>query len=865
MGLKITSLDANAVATAVLTALLGGCGGSSSPASSVTGTQSVAMAVSVPPDPASFSAVEALPAFHVAPVLLEAPADTDATDPNASASMAPHSQAVPIALSYLSTRRLTLQTMKDAAGGRMTATQETTENEVATPMASGTQVATYTPAQIRAAYGLSPLPTGTPTATQAAQMGAGQTIYIVDSNNDPNVVAELAAFDHAFGLPACATISIQPAAKLPLPTAPTTGCTLSIVYNTSTGAMTSTAPAYDSGWQTEIALDVQWVHATAPMARIVLIEAPDASLNSLVGAVTLANAMGPGIVSMSFGTPEGSWTSSVDSAFTAANMTYLAATGDSGASVEWPSVSSHVLGVGGTSLNYTGGSTRSETVWSGTGGGVSQYTPAPSYQTSKVPGMGSVSHRLVSDVAFNADPATGQYVAIITPGSTTAGWLSAGGTSLATPQWAGLMAVANAERAQAAKALLGQPHTLLYGQIASTPATYASAFTDITTGSDGNCGTCVAKVGYDTPSGLGTPNAVGLLASLTGSSGSTNLAPVIASGSVSGTAGTALSFTVSITATHSVTFALSGAPAGMTVSSTGIVSWPKPVAGSYSVTVNAQDSQTGLSGSGVYSIAISAPQPPVVNGETVKGIAGTALSFTASINATHTVTYALTGAPSGMVVSSAGVVSWAAPTVGTHDVTVKVTDTTTGLSGSGVYTIAIAAPTPPTIASGSISGTAGSSLSFSVAVSASNPVSFALSSAPVGMTVAASGIITWPVPVAGTYTVTITATDTKTTLTGRGVYTITIASPGPVIKTAAISGVAGKPLSGTITITDATSGSISVMISGVPVGMSFSSAGPVITANWAKPITGSYTMQIKAQDSNGRTASGSVVMTVTAH
>jgi subtilase family serine protease len=176
--------------------------------------------------------------------------------------------------------------------------------------------------------------------------------------------------------------------------------------------MTGTAPAYDAGWATEITLDVQWAHATAPLARIVLIEAPDASLNSLLGAVKLANTMGPGIVSMSFGAPEGNWTSSVDSVFTGAGMTYLAATGDSGAAVSWPSVSSNVVAVGGTTLTYTGTGTRSEVGWTGTGGGISAYTATPSYQNNTVPGLGSVPHRAVADVAFNADPASGQYVAV---------------------------------------------------------------------------------------------------------------------------------------------------------------------------------------------------------------------------------------------------------------------------------------------------------------------------------------------------------------------------------------------------------------------------------------------------------------------
>jgi hypothetical protein len=479
--------------------------------------------------------------------------------------------------------------------------------------------------------------------------------------------------------------------------------------------------------------------------------------------------------------------------------------------------------------------------------------------------MGVLAHRAVSDVAFNADPATGQYIAIINPGSTSAGWLSAGGTSLSTPQWAGILAIANAIRAQSAKQVLGQPHALLYGQIAGTPSTYASAFADITSGIDGSCNTCIAKVGYDTPTGLGTPNSAGLLGLLTGSPAPTNVAPVVASASITGTVGTALSFAISATAAHPITFTLSSAPVGMAVNSSGIVSWANPIAGSYSVTAKAQDSQTGLSGNGVYTVTISKPQPPVVNGATVKGTAGTPLSFTVSVTATHAISYALSGAPSGMTVSTAGVVNWAGPIVGTYSVTAKATDTTTALSGTGMYSIAIAAPLPPTVAPGSISGTAGFSLSFSVSVSAPNAVSFALSGAPAGMTIAASGVISWPTPIAGAYAVTVIATDPKTNLTGKGVYTVTIAAAGPVIKVSPMSGVAGVPMSGTISITDTTANGFGVTISGAPNGMTFSASGAVITASWAKPVAGSYTMQIRVQDSNGKTASASVPITVTAH
>ena len=802
----------------------------------------------------------ALPSFHVAPVLLDEPSDIDTVDNAASARGAPHLQAVPPALQGLSSQRLTPQRLEDAervfraaskAGGN------------AAPMAS-TAVATYTPAQIRAAYGLPALPAigASLTAVQAAQLGAGQTVYIVDAMHDPNVVAELAAFNQRFGLPACTTKAISATAALPLAAASASACEFSVVYSTAAGAMTATAPAYDAGWATEITLDVQWVHATAPLARIVLIEAPDASVNSLIGAIKLANAMGPGIVSMSFGANEGSWTASVDAAFTAPNMTYLAATGDSGAAVSWPSVSSNVVAVGGTTLSYSGTGTRSEVTWSGTGGGTSAYTARPSYQTSAVPGMGTVARRTVADVAFNADPSTGQYVATQAPGSATITWISAGGTSLSTPQWAGLIAVANAQRLRAAKAVLGMPHAVLYGAIATVPGTYASAFADITKGSHGSCATCAAGIGYDRPTGLGTPNAAGLLTALTGTSSAT--APVVASAAISGKVGTALSFTVSVTAPNPVAYALSSAPTGMTISTAGVVTWAAPVAGTYAVKVTATDTKTGLSGSGTYTVTIAAATAPVVASATISGKAGTALSFQPTVTASNPLTYALSNAPGGMSIGATGVVSWAKPVAGTYAVKVTATDTKTKLSGSGTYTVVIAAAaTAPVVTAATVNGSAGQALAFKVGVTAPNAVTYTLSGAPSGVSISTAGVLGWANPVAGSYAVTVIARDSKTGLTGQGVITLNIAASGLVITANPMTGVAGKPLSGTIAISAPGATSVQITLSGVPLGMMFSISGTTLTATWANPVRGNYTMTVSVVDSKGRSATKLVPITVT--
>ena len=857
-------------------AVLSACGGGSSQDSAATSSSNLPQAVQLAtgtttlqmdlaPLPDDVAAVSVQPAFHVAPALLSTPDDADAVNSNTSANRRPHKHYMPTESNGISTGRLAWQALRAARRMPDTSAQNLTTGGAVTPMATASVIATYSPAQIRAAYGLPVLPAlgTTLTATQAAQLGAGQTIYIVDAQHDPNVAAELAAFNVKFGLPACTTKAIATNATLPLATAATSNCDFSVVYNTAAGAMTSTAPAYNSGWATEITLDVQWAHATAPLARIVLIEAADASINNLLGAIKLANAMGPGIVSMSFGALEGNWTASVDSVFSNTSMTYLAATGDSGAAVSWPAVSSNVVAVGGTTLTYSGTGTRTEVGWSGTGGGTSLYTSTPSYQTNAVPGLGTVAHRTVADVSFNADPASGQYVAVVAPGSTTVNWLSVGGTSLSTPQWAGLIAVANASRALVAKPALGAPHAMLYGQIATVPGTYASAFADVAKGSDGTCATCTSKVGYDQLTGLGTPNVTSLLSALSGTTAAAT-APVVTAAAISGKVGTALTFTVSATAPNPVTYTLTGAPAGMTISTAGVVSWTTPVAGTFPVTVTAKDTKTALSGQGVYTVTIAAMPPPVVTAAAITGQVGTALSFTVAVTATNPVTYTLTGAPTGMSISTAGVVSWAAPVAGTYPVTVTAKDSKTGLTGSGLYTVAISAPLPPVVGTAIINGKPAVALSFTVAVTVPNPVTYTLTGAPAGMSISTAGVVNWASPVIGTYNVTVTAKDTKTGLSGQGVYTVKVAVAGPVITAPAMTGVAGKLMTGTISISDPSATWLSLSISGVPLGMSFSMSGLTITASWPSPVTGTYSLKVSVVDSAGLTALVNVPITITA-
>ena len=730
-----------------------------------------------------------VPAFHAAPVLPPEPGNEDAVQNNTSAHRAPHKHQIPAEFAGLTTSGLTPQDLQDrhnrgahlATGDFSTpavSSPQTTQNGSAAPRATPSFTTIYTPAQIRSAYSLPALPAlgATLTAAQAAQMGAGQTIYIVDAMHDPYIAVELAAFNSKFGLPGCTTT----ASTLPLPAASLTGCTFSVVYSNALGAASATAPAYDAGWASEIALDVEWAHATAPLARIVLIEAPDAGVTSLANAVKLGSAMGPGIVSMSFGAAEGSWMPAYDSAFTGANMAYVASTGDAGVGVSWPSAATNVMAVGGTTLVYTGG-VRSETSWSGTGGGISAYVATPAYQNNTVPGMGSPAHRTVADVAFNADPYTGQYTAVMVQGATAVSWMGFGGTSIAAPQWAGILAVTNATRVLAAKPILGLPNAVLYGQVSTVPGTYAGAFADITLGSNGTCATCAAQVGYDETSGLGTPNVASLLSTLVTGTPSVP-APVVTPATISGQAGTALTFTVSASSSNPVTYALVGAPSGLTISALGIASWSAPVAGAYSVTVVVTDTVTNVSGQGVYTLNIASKVPvataPVVSSATIYVKPGATASFSVAVVSVNAVTYSLSSPPTGMAISTAGLVTWPNAVTGTYAVTVTAKDKVTGLSGSGVYTVKVSTA-GPVITASAITGVVGTVLTGKVTVTDTAPytsLSVTVAGAPLGMTFSVSGsviTVTWTKPVKGTYNLTFVATDSNK-LTAQLVVPVTV-------------------------------------------------------------------------------------------
>jgi len=392
------------------------------------------------------------------------------------------------------------------------------------PMASSAPVG-LTPSQIRQAYGVSQL-----AFAGITNGGMGQTIAIVDAYDDPNIVTDLVTFDTQFGLPA------------PV---------LTRVNENGGGTLPGTDPSgpnpTQGSWAMETSLDVEWVHAIAPKASILLVEASSSSTTDLYTAVNEArNYAGVSVVSMSWGGSESGSETIYDSTYfttpsSHGNVTFVASTGDSGAyklntttlALEYPAASPNVLSVGGTQLtldsynNYSSesgwGNGTSSGTSGGAGGGISKYESQPTYQKHVV--TQSSSKRTTPDVSMDAAPVSGAAVVDSWDFGSSGPWVQVGGTSLAAPLWAGVIALANQDRASNGLQPLDGPSQTL-------PALYSLSvskdFHDITTGNNGYA----AAVGYDLVTGIGTPIINQLVPDLSRYSGSSEI-PVITSLSAS--------------------------------------------------------------------------------------------------------------------------------------------------------------------------------------------------------------------------------------------------------------------------------------------------------------------------------------------
>jgi subtilase family serine protease len=355
--------------------------------------------------------------------------------------------------------------------------------------------------------------------------GQGITIGIVDAYYNSQTLADLIGFSTAFSLPLGTGTPVINCTTTP---------TVTIVGQTG-GAPTA---GFNADWAQETDLDMQWAHAIAPCANLLLVTATNNSSGNLLTGLTYAIAHAD-VVTNSYGGSESGGETADDPTYSGSMVPILFSAGDTGAEVEYPCASPYVTCVGGTHLltsstgaRLTGTSPAGETPWnepltsppSGGGGGCSVFEAEPAFQSTPAPGYSNSicgSFRGVPDIAALADDFTGVVIYFGTNIAGTAGvYCCIGGTSLASPLTAGMIANIDASRVKASKAKLSGPAgtknltPLLYNAAAGsiTPSVdygglYHFEFYDVLFGSTcqpSPSTTCFAAgTGWDAATGLG--------------------------------------------------------------------------------------------------------------------------------------------------------------------------------------------------------------------------------------------------------------------------------------------------------------------------------------------------------------------------
>jgi Domain of unknown function (DUF4082)/Fibronectin type III domain len=562
---------------------------------------------------------------------------------------------------------------------------------VAVPYAGSGPGGGFTPAQIQQAYGFNKVAFG-----GVKGDGTGQTIAIIDAYDDPNIQNDLNTFSSQFGLSATTVVRVNQTGGTSYPSTDGTG-----------------------GWEIEESLDVEWAHAVAPGATIMLVEARSPTGTDLMAAVDYASAHAS-VVSMSWGGGEFSGQTAYDSHFSHPGVTYVASSGDSGAPISWPAASADVVAVGGTALTVDSSNNwSSETGWSGSGGGPSAYVSKPAYQTGVVTGT---TTRANPDVAYDASPSTGFSVYDTFLGS---GWYLVGGTSAGAPQWAGLFAIANQGRA-----IAGQPAidatspqealTILYGNAAT------GAFHDITTGTSTGSPNYTAGPGYDFVTGIGTPLANRVVQALDGNVSTSGDHLVVTATTSTVTAGASLSVTVAAQSSGGTTDATyrgtvhftssdgqAVLPADYTFTASDVgahtFSLTLKTAGTQSVTVTDTSSSAAAATLPGVVVSPAAASQILLTGLPSAAVVGTPMTLTVTLRDpynntatgyTGTVSFTSTDAQAGLpaaykyTAGDAGshTFSLSLGTPGTQ--TVTVTDTAAGLSATSAgVAVSLAAPT----------------------------------------------------------------------------------------------------------------------------------------------------------------------------
>ena len=686
-----------------------------------------------------------------------------------------------------------------AAKGSASCNAQIVTNASGTPLASSAPPpGARTPAQFASAYAL---PTSAP---------ASATIAIVDAYDNPNIENDLASYDTSFGLLACTTAN---------------GCFRKV--NQSGG---TTYPQPNSSWGLEVALDVETAHAICQQCKILLVEASSASFGNLGAAENEAVALGASVVSNSWGGAEASSETLLDAQyFNHPGVILTASTGDSGYGVEYPAASPKVVAVGGTTLNLNpDNSYKSETAWVDGGSGCSAYEVKPASQS----GLGC-GRRTVADVSADADPNTGAAI-YDTFGYT--GWVQVGGTSLSSPLIAAVFA--------------------LSGNTSNGAAPYAnpSALHDVTSGSNGSCGgsfLCTAGVGYDGPTGLGTPNGLAAFGGAASPPPAPDFSFGVSPSSQTVTQGGSTTYTVTMTPNSaftsggSVSVSESSAPGDvsfggcttaltaaspsctLTVNTTG-----STAASSHALTITGTGSGTLPAHSAGATLAVQAPLAPDYS----LGVAPSTQTVTQGGSTTYTVTLTpnSTFAPTSSVSlgesSAPGDVSFSGCTsaLTTASPSCTLTVSTTGSTAASSHTLTVTGTGSGTLPAHSAGAT--------LVVQAPVAPDYSLGVSPSSQTVTQGG--------STTYTVTLTPNSTF----GAGSVSVAPASaPGDVSFSGCASALTAASPSCTLTVTTTTATAASshtLTLTGTGSSLPTHTAGATLVVQAAQVAGGDFALQV---------------------
>lgn len=636
----------------------------------------------------------------------------------------------------------------------------------------------YDPAYLQSAYDL---------AKAAASSGSGQTIAIVDAYDDPNAESDMGSYRSFFGLSSCTTAN---------------GCFRKVNENGVQGSY----PSSNGGWAQEISLDLDMASAICPNCKILLVEASSANLTDLGTAVNTAVALGASVVSNSYGGSEYSGeTSDEASYYQHPGIPVTVSSGDSGYGVEFPAASQYVTAVGGTTLNQatnTGTRNATETVWSGAGSGCSAYEPKPTWQKDT-----GCTNRTVADVSADADPNTGVWVYDSYAYQGLSGWLVFGGTSVASPIVASTYALAGSSSSTASAYPSSYPY-------AST-----GSLNDVTSGSNGSCTPaylCTGEVGFDGPSGDGTPNGTTAFAAATAPVATFSLAATPSSASAAPGSSTSYSLTLTASGGYAspVNLSVSGLPTGasatfsanpVTPTSSGagstltVSTSASTPGGSYTLTITGKGTDASSTTQST-SVTLNVPDFTLSASPTSASVAqGATASYTTTLQArggySSTVNLSVSGLPTGATgtftpasvtptntgaTSSLAVATTASTPTGTYTLTIAGTDAS-GLTRSTTVSLQVTAPvTGFTLSASPTSSTAaaGSGTSYAVSATATNgyssPVSFSVAGLPTGATASFAPSSVTPSASGSSSTLTVNTSAS----TPSGSYTLTVTGTG---------------------------------------------------------------------------------------